>query len=134
MEISLTSQVGVFFMSVFVGLILSIVYDLSYAVCLIFNINRKKIFIRDILYFIFCGIITFLFILAVNFGEIRFYIIIGELLGWCLYQVTIGGIISFWVKTIKKFIKRKSKLCKNFIPEPVLVAGEKLKKHYFDIK
>jgi hypothetical protein len=36
--------------------------------------------------------ITFLLALGVSYGEVRFYILAGEMIGWCIYYLTAGMI------------------------------------------
>lgn len=34
--------------------------------------------------------VTFLLALGVNYGDVRFYILAGEIIGWCIYYLTVG--------------------------------------------
>ncbi len=68
-------------------------------------INPRNIFIffQDIIYFIISGLITFLFVLKFNHGEVRFYILAGEGIGWIIYHITLGEwIYKFSSKIVKK--------------------------------
>ena len=82
---------------------MNLFYDIVKSISTILRFNKRKIFIRDFIYFIFCSFSTFLFLLAVNVGEIRYYIIIGEILGWFLYKITISNLVLIWIKTIFKY-------------------------------
>ena len=60
-------------------------------------------YVQDILYGIAAAFVTFLLALAVNSGEIRFYIIGGELIGMAVYFLTLGRItvrIAKWIHRI----------------------------------
>lgn len=60
------------------------------------------------------AIITFIFLLALNYGQIRLHLIWGELLGFITYKLTLSKLIITFSKiiinliiTIAKFIKQK---------------------------
>ena len=86
--IALDLQVRIFLGSLVVGVILSFLYDIFKSVRFAFKSDKHHILIQDILYFLISAFITFLFVLSVNHGEIRFYIIAGEIIGFCIYCVT----------------------------------------------
>lgn len=46
--------------------------------------------LEDLLYFLVCAAVTFGFALKDNSGQIRGYILIGELLGWGCWHLTAG--------------------------------------------
>ncbi|MBR4286603.1 MAG: spore cortex biosynthesis protein YabQ [Clostridia bacterium] len=83
-------QLAIFIFSLGLGFLLGVLYDVIRALRL--SITRSKIVlvICDIIYFIAFGLISFLFILALNKGEIRFYIIVGEAIGALFYYVSLG--------------------------------------------
>ncbi len=83
-------QLAIFVLSLGLGFLLGVLYDVIRALRL--SVTRSKIIliICDIIYFIVFGLISFLFILALNKGEIRFYIIIGEVIGAVFYYVSLG--------------------------------------------
>ena len=102
-------QLAIFALSLGMGFLLGVLYDIIRALRL--SVTRSKIVlvICDILYFILFGLISFLFILALNKGEIRFYIIIGEIIGAFFYYVSLGlAVIKITDKLIcllRKFYK-----------------------------
>ena len=60
------------------------------------------------------AIITFIFLLALNFGQIRLHLILGELFGFITYKITLSKLIITFSKiiinlitAIAKFIKQK---------------------------
>lgn len=109
MEITLAEQTIVFLKSFIFGMVLGAFYDLFRGIRLVKNKNLLVIFICDILYFIVCGILTFIFILYVNYGLIRGYIIIGAFLGAVFYYNTIGAvmikIMDFLIRLIRRIIR-----------------------------
>ncbi len=85
-----SEQLAIFGASLGLGFLLGVLYDVMRALRL--SVTRSKIVLVacDMLYFILFGVISFLFILALNKGEIRFYIIFGELIGAFFYYVSFG--------------------------------------------
>lgn len=75
-----------------VGLALAAVYDIFRVTRILFRTGKYVMYIQDILYGAAAAFITFLLALSVNSGEIRFYIIGGELVGMTAYFISIGRI------------------------------------------
>ncbi len=123
---SISSQIFIFLFSLILGLMLGIIYDVFRIVRMIINSKNIAVFIQDVLYFIISGIITFIFVLGVNSGDSRFYILAGEGIGWIIYHITLGDIIykysskivlsiKFKIRTLRKkfFLKFSKKHGKN---------------------
>ena len=85
MEVTLSSQLLSLGISALVGLALAVVYDVFRVTRILFRTGKIAMYVQDILYGIAAAFITFLLALAVNSGEIRFYIIGGELIGMAVY-------------------------------------------------
>lgn len=83
-------QVIIFLASIGLGFILGILYDLLRTIRLTITKKAFALVIFDILYFVLIGFATFVFILAMNKGEVRFYIPVGEILGWLFYYFSFG--------------------------------------------
>ena len=100
-----------FFIIILIGFFCAFIFDISryfYFLC-----NKNKIIekINDILSIIICFCIFFISILILNYGEFRFYLLLGFILGIILQRITFGKIIA---KIAKKcydiFNKLKIKL------------------------
>lgn len=104
------SQVTVFLFAMLLGAFLSLFFDGFRILNVVLKLNLKRIFFEDITYFILSAIITFMYILVMNSGEIRFYIIFGEAIGWLIYRATLGKfiykIILFIVKLLSRWLFR----------------------------
>ncbi|MBE6796324.1 MAG: hypothetical protein E7533_07055 [Ruminococcaceae bacterium] len=99
-----SQQLSIFLTSLGVGFILGIFYDILRAVRLSITKNKKACVFFDILYFIVTAIASFIFILAANKGEIRFYIIAGEIIGWAFYYLSFGiAVVKFTDKLVSAF-------------------------------
>ncbi len=85
-----SEQLIIFLASLGVGFLLGVVYDVFRALRLCFTKSKPTVVIFDILYFFLFALATFIFVLAANKGEVRSYIIIGELLGAAFYYFSFG--------------------------------------------
>ena len=101
-----SEQLSIFLSALGVGFLLGILYDLFRAIRLSFSSSRIATVIFDLLYFFFFGLISFLFILALNKGEIRSYIIIGELIGALFYYVSFGIAAIKFTNILIRYLKR----------------------------
>ena len=80
-----SEQVLIFIASLGVGFLLGVLYDFLRALRLSFTRVKWSVIIFDLLYFFMVAFLSYIFILASNKGEVRSYIIIGELLGAVFY-------------------------------------------------
>ena len=99
-------QVQIFWYSLVLGLILGMIYDIFKLFRLVFNSKKWSIFFQDILYFIIISLITFFFIIIFNKGEIRYYILIGQFIGWGIYYISCGRIVYKYSKNFLRIIKK----------------------------
>ena len=92
MNSSLTSQFQGFVISVGVGVLLGAYYDIFRIFRTVFRSEKRAVFFQDLFYMLSAAFVTFLLSLGVNYGQVRFYILAGEIIGWCLYFLTVGMI------------------------------------------
>ncbi len=93
MGISVSQQTITFLQSLLLGASLGILYDVFRILRLMIPSGKVISFLEDILYFTLCGVITFAFLLAVNNGIIRAYLLAGEVLGAVAYYLTVGKLV-----------------------------------------
>lgn len=102
-----SEQLKFFLLSLGVGFTLGVLYDILRAVRLSFTRAKAAVVVFDILYFLLFGLATFLFILAINKGEIRFYLIFGEIIGAAFYYFSFGTaaikLTDIFVKAFRRF-------------------------------
>ncbi len=100
-------QVLIFLASLGVGFLLGVLYDFLRAVRLSFTRGKIAVVIFDLIYFFSVAFFSYIFILAANKGEVRSYIIIGELLGAVFYYFSFGiavvKITNRFVSLLKRF-------------------------------
>ncbi len=85
-----SQQLVIFLTALGIGFLLGVVYDILRAIRLSITKSQKAHIFFDILYFLILTLTSYIFILAANKGEIRFYIIVGELLGLAFYYFSLG--------------------------------------------
>ena len=127
MEITVASQTQVFGLSCLFGVVLGIYYDVFRIIRLVVRPGKKAVFFYDVLYLLSCGVFTFLFCFAVNYGEVRFYLLAGEGIGWCLYHLTLGELIMRCSAFLTGVIKRVLLFLRRHITAPVVRLCGKIK-------
>lgn len=93
MEITNGQQLNELFLSCGLGFLLGAFYDIFRVMRLVMKPGAKAVFVQDMVFFLTSAIATFLFALAVMDGELRFYLFIGLIAGFCAYYFTIGRLV-----------------------------------------
>lgn len=105
MDISVSNQSVIFLQSCLLGGIIGVLYDIFRILRLAFKTNKYIILVQDLIFFIIAAIITFVFLLINGDGQIRIFIIIGEILGFTIYFLTLGVVVIKSSKFIINIIK-----------------------------
>ncbi len=92
-HIGVTEQLTTFGISCLIGAGLGIFYDFFRIVRKAIPHNWVFIGLEDLTFFIAATTYSFNFMVSVLDGRIRFFIIIGELLGWVIYFFTLGVVV-----------------------------------------
>lgn len=102
MTVSTSNQAYVFLATVYGGMILGIVYDISRAFRMIVKPGKWFVAILDLAFWAFATLLSFLMLYRVDSGELRLYTFIGLALGWGLYTLTVRDmIVKFLIKVYK---------------------------------
>ena len=111
-DLPLYAQYIIFIKSIGVGFLCGVLYGIPEA--FLKKKNRIILAVKDILFFIAAGVISFLFVLDANFGTVRFYILAGELIGAALYFIfpykalnAFAGMIGSKCAKIFSFVDKK---------------------------
>lgn len=102
MAITMSGQTAVFFRSLLLGAAMGCFYDLFRITRIAFVIPAFFVLVEDLLFFLFSSIVLFGFMLENSFGQIRYFILLGVVLGWTLYYFTVG---SFVMKCSARIIR-----------------------------
>ncbi len=104
--LSISYQLKIFLISLFIGLMLGFFYDFLKIFRKYIIHNNIIINIEDTIYWLFMSIIIFLIILYQNNGEIRVFFIIGIFTSMLLYSLLISPIfLKLSNKVINIFLK-----------------------------
>ena len=85
-------QLNILLYSVGFGFFAGFFYDMFKILYLIVFKSNKVLFIKDVIYCIISTFLCFAFLLAINDGKIRVYIIIGILLGYISWFISISSL------------------------------------------
>lgn len=140
-EIDIKFQLLTFLFACILGALYSAFYDLFRALRLVKNQKPFTIFLEDLFYFITLAFITFFYLLAFTNGEVRFYVIIGIVLGFlvfyillskynllllkCLFKIIFNGINLFF-KGLYWLINKIDNISSNFFKKCLKMASKVL--------
>ncbi len=105
-SLSLATQTKSFLLSLGLGFLMGFFYDFFRLVRLSISRNKILIIIFDLLYCIFLCFATFIFCMTVNEGQIRFYLLLGEAIGFAVYYFSLGVVISTLGERVINFTKK----------------------------
>ncbi|MBQ6153017.1 MAG: spore cortex biosynthesis protein YabQ [Ruminococcus sp.] len=113
---TLSEQTVYFLVSIVFGAALSVLYDLVRLIRLIWEKKAIVNVAGDILFFVVAGVLTFLFALPFNKGEVRGFIVLGEAIGFLPVHMTLGAVFSrvsgAVILTLRKFTHKIFKIVK----------------------
>ncbi|MDX9871998.1 MAG: spore cortex biosynthesis protein YabQ [Clostridia bacterium] len=143
-------QITVFIMLVILGLAIGLIYDFYRVLRRVHGLKKKGTNIGDAFFWLVVTVCTYIFLLKILWGEVRFYVFISMAIGFILY-IKVGSpfifrklfyLYNFIIKMIKTTIRLvviPFKILYNLIAIPVrfsagvlnsaLDAGAKTQKH-----
>lgn len=116
---TVTGQWELFLYAGLLGVLLGAYYDVFRIIRYLTAQGKRQTFFWDLFYFFSSGVVTFLFLLAANQGQMRFYLLAGELIGWCLYHLTLGQVTLFLSKLVVKVLQKVFYWIKIHILNPI---------------
>lgn len=120
MGISIAHQTQAFFCSILIGTALGLLYDIFRIVRIALPSPKLLVAAQDILYFLLASGITCLFTLNINEGEVRSFVLVGELLGWIFYFFTIGTVVMAVSRKVIAAVKAVLAFLWKYLLRPVL--------------
>lgn len=105
MILSLHNQAILFLITVVAGLLFGLLYDGVRILRLVGRHPNWLIQVEDFLYWLTVIFFMFLFLLHENYGEIRFFVIFGSLLGMLFYFLTISKPIMSISEAVIRIVK-----------------------------
>ncbi len=129
-NIDISAQTLSFLYSLLFGVALSACYDF------IRVLHRKTVHsvlaiqIIDVLFFIISAFITFCFLMIYAKGQIRLYLLLGELLGFLLWSLTLSAVLQKILIALFDFFSKTLRL----ILKPLIILEKQSKKIVFSLK
>lgn len=118
--IAVNTQTMVFLQSLLMGAVLGAIYDMFRIFRIAIPLPAGAIVVEDVLYFGFCGFLSFFFAMTVNYGQVRFFILLGEVLGFVLYYFTLGALIMKCAEKIIAFIRWVCRTVWKYLLRPIV--------------
>ncbi len=115
-------QLLIFITALGVGFLLGILYDFLRAVRLSLTKSKKANVFFDILYFMLFALFSYLYIIASNKGDVRLYILAGELIGCAFYYFSLGIAVIRLTDIFVAFLRKAYSLIFKIITAPFLLA------------
>lgn len=106
MDLSVNIQLWQFVYALLFGAFLGVFYDVFRIIRNIINNGKMLIIFEDIIYLFVSSVLTFCFAFFINNGQLRFFIIIGIVLGLIVYYFTVGFIVMKSVNFIILLLKK----------------------------
>lgn len=119
MAIDIASQTEVFLMACLLGALLAAFYDIFRIMRLAFTTPNWVIFIEDIMFCIIVTVASFWYLMSQNMGQIRGFVIVGEVLGGIIYYFTLGTIVINFAQIIIEFCKKVIAAINRYIIMPL---------------
>ena len=117
-SLSVADQTSYFLCSIVLGLILGALYDLLRAVRMLVRARGMSVIVTDVVFFTVCGVITSLFALPFNKGDVRAFIIFGEAVGFLSYRLTLGNVMgkiySHLARILRTILQKIYKISEKF--------------------
>ena len=117
-EINNYDQIISFLLSICLGAIFCFIYDIIRAARRVCLNSFFAITVVDILLWVFYAFVTFIFLIARTDGEIRGYVLVGEMLGFIILRISVSRLLylamSFVFIKISIIKQRVAKHIKTF--------------------
>lgn len=119
MVISINQQIGLVIFSIIAGMITGVLFDLYRLIRGANSINKIITFIEDTLFWIFTGVIVFIFLLYMNYAYISMYVYLWIVVGVYLYIRSLSKIFIQSQCKIFKFLGKIFRVLKNILLYPL---------------
>lgn len=130
-------QLNVLLMSVGMGAVIAVIYDIYKVLHKLIFKTYRGVIVKDIIFCFTAALLWFVFLLAVNFGRMRFYLLFGAVSGFCCWYFSLSTVfVSVFFSVLNKvqslFIIFGRLISMPFRPifSLILIFGGKLNKHF----
>jgi len=106
MILSMSGQAWLFLTTVAAGFIIGLVYDIFRILRKAFRHRQWAVQLEDILFWVAGALLMFYFMLQSNYGEIRFFTIMGAALGMVIYFCSLSLVVMRVASAVIDIIRR----------------------------
>lgn len=121
LDFSNSQQLTAFLLSVVLGAVFCLLYDIVRFYHISFKCTKLSVFIVDILYFLVIGFMSYCFLLIYCKGTLRLYVFLGEVLGFIIARLSVSKLFLGLLKLIKSGFDA----IYNFFKKPIRFLKEK---------
>lgn len=104
LDFSNSQQMTTFLLSIALGAALCLIYDIVRFLMSSFKYGGVAVFFSDVLFFVVAGIVTFVFFVLFSKGTVRFYVFLGEGIGFLFFRILFSKIVRGTLKFINQTI------------------------------
>ena len=104
--VSPTQQLRYFVIALAVGLAIGVIYEVFRLIRLISPKGKILCFVCDVLFMSVASLISFVLTVVINTGIVRWYILLGEAVGFFVYMRTVGRVSGALFRLIRKLIAK----------------------------
>lgn len=119
-------QTEYFFLSILLGVLLGVLYDVFRLVRLVLPKKSVIIFFEDILFCMSATVCFLLLVFNAGSGQIRGFAVFGTLFGFATYYKTLGKLVFKANELILGFLKKILKWLVKTLTSPFVVAAKKI--------
>jgi len=109
MGVYLAEQTTIFLQAVLLGFVYGILYDAFRITRIAVPTARWVVFTQDILFFFICAVSTFFFLMRTMDGQVRFFVLLGVILGMIIYfyslSILVMGVSTAIIRAIKAVLR-----------------------------
>ena len=124
--ILLEQQIISFLVTVGLGLAMGAVFDFYYVLRSLFRPRKVFIHMGDLFVWLFMIALVFVTLVYVNWGEVRFYVFLGIVLGVSIYYLTLSKYIKIIYEHIIKTVLKVLYIIKSIILFPFKLVAKGL--------
>lgn len=119
---SVSQQTAFFLLSAVLGAAMGVVYDVFRVFRILFPpaAKSKPVAVQDVLFWLIYGFCIFCYSSEVCGGSLRFFMFLGSLLGFTLYILTIGNLITGILRQIAETVRKILRTVYSLLFEPIV--------------
>jgi len=99
-------ELWIFGCACLLGVFFGAVYDVTRVVRAVFRHNKAMVFVEDFLYMLFVSLCFFIFSMELVRGQLRFFVLLGNVFGFALFHYTAGNVVVYFARKVADFLKK----------------------------